>query len=518
MSLLRRRARPETTAGAVDERVWGRHYTGPRPWVIGGFVALLAAALGYLAFSKELPFTDDGYTLEATFSNAATVSANSPVRIAGVKVGEVTGISGEGEAAVVTFTVDEEGRPIHDDAEVEIRPRLFLEGNFFLDLQPGSASAAELPDGGEIPITRTATAVQLDEVLTSLQSDSRRNLQQLLEGYGTALTYEPTAEDDADQDPAVRGETAGESLNDAFRHGGDAGRDTAIVNDALLGQNPRDLSGLIDAQRRVFTELDGRERQLQDLITNFNVTTGALAAESGNLSATIAELAPTLERSEPALAAVSASLPPLRALARELEPSMRELPGTIEAGTPWLEQTNLLLRDRELGGLARLLAQSTPGLAETTHVSRDLFPELNLLSRCTSQVLVPTGEIPIDDDGIAGGQPFDFTTGEPNYREFLYSTVGISGESQGFDGNGSYVRFQAGGGPQLSVADYPNGTLPNNLEVYGNNIDDVLGSRPAIPPTGTPPVRTDVPCHANPVPAVNGQQAAVGPPSPQSVP
>ena len=47
--------------------------------------------------------------------------------------------------------VDEEGLPLHEDATITIRPRLFLEGNFFLDLRPGSPSAPDLPDGGDDP-------------------------------------------------------------------------------------------------------------------------------------------------------------------------------------------------------------------------------------------------------------------------------------------------------------------------------------------------------------------------------
>ena len=68
--------------------------------------------------------------------------ATSPVRIAGVNVGEVTDVRrADDDLAEVTFTVDDEGQPIHEDAQLEIRPRLFLEGNFFLDLRPGSPSA-----------------------------------------------------------------------------------------------------------------------------------------------------------------------------------------------------------------------------------------------------------------------------------------------------------------------------------------------------------------------------------------
>ncbi len=211
MALFSRRRRgraeaPIRTAGSdVDERIWGRKYSGPPPWVLG-LLVFVAASIGiYLSFAKQLPWSSPGYEVTATFDNVASLRKSAPVRIAGVNVGKVTAIGSEGETAKVTFSVDEAGRPLHADAVAEIRPRLFLEGNYFIDLQPGSPSAAELDDGDSIPVTQTATAVQLDEVLTALQTPQRRGLQKLLKGFGTALTYEPTAADDADQDPDVRG-------------------------------------------------------------------------------------------------------------------------------------------------------------------------------------------------------------------------------------------------------------------------------------------------------------------------
>ena len=82
--------------------------------------------------------------------------------------------------------------PIHKDATLKIRPRIFLEGNFFVDLQPGTPSAPTLDDGDTLPMTQTASPVQLDEVLTSLQSDTRKALQTVLDEYGSALTSKPT--------------------------------------------------------------------------------------------------------------------------------------------------------------------------------------------------------------------------------------------------------------------------------------------------------------------------------------
>lgn len=484
-----------------DERVWGRKYHGPAPWIFGLALCLLLALGIYLAFAKKLPFAGDGYTLTATFENATTLQPSSPVRIAGVNVGEVTSVEPAGDAAKVTFTVDDAGRPIHTDAEIDLRPRLFLEGNWFLDLFPGSPSAPELDAGDDIPITQTQTAVQLDEVLTALQAPERRGLQRLLEGYGTALTYQPTAEDDVDQDPSVRGETAGESLNDAFRYGGDAGRGTAIVNTALLGENPGDLAGFIRGFGRTFGKLADREAELSDLITNFNTFAGALAAESANLSRTLEELAPTLEEAEPSLLALNDALPAVRALAIESQPAIEELPATIAAADPWLHQARRLVGDRELGGLARLLRDAAPGLAETTNASKNFFKQQTLLAKCTSRVLVPTGDLVVNDG---------FPTGQPNFNEFLYTIVNLNGIVQGFDGNGPYARFQSGGGPTLVEGAVP-GQTPGNALNFSNLIEVPDGIQPAIPSSGRPPFRMDVPCKQNAVPAVNGPAAAAAP-------
>ena len=484
-----------------------RHTDAPRvsSWIWGLILVVVLTLGSYVAYTKEFPWSGSGYTLHANFDNAATLRATSPVRIAGVNVGEVTDVQSSGDGVEVSFTVDEEGQPIHEDAKLEIRPRLFLEGNFFLDLRPGSPSAPELPDGGAISAAQTTTAVQLDEVLTALQTDSREDLQQLLDGYGTALTYEPTAEDDKGQDPIVHGESAAESLNDTFKYGGPAGRDTAIVQEALLGTERHDLSKLIKGQRDTFKKLEGHESQLQGLISNFNVTMGALAAEQDNVSATVAELAPTLEQGEPTLAHLSDSLPPLRDLARVLEPSVRELPGTIRAAGPWIDQTNLLLRDEELGGLARLLGESAAPLAKTSRTSLELFPELTKLGRCTSEVLEPTGNIVVNDG---------FSTGQSNFHELFYGLSSLAGEMSGFDGNGPFLRLQTGGGPSSQLVQTPNpaGTgVPGNTKLYGRPIETPDGVQPALPASGQPPFKMNVDCHTNAVPAVNGPLGQAAP-------
>ena len=514
MSILRRQRGPvkrDPSRPGPDERIFGRHYRGPSPWMIGLVVAVLFVLGFYLGFAKRIPFTSRGYELHATFESTTTLKPDSPVRIAGVNVGEVISVEGKGSMAEVTFTVSDEGLPINEDATITIRPRLFLEGNLFLDVQPGSPSAPDLSSGSTIPVTHTATAVQLGEVLTSLQKDSRESLKRALAGYGRALNQEPTAAEDATQDPSVRGLTGAEGINQTFRYGGKAGRTSAIVNQALLGEHPHDLSNLVRGQRDLFAKLASTDGSLSDLITNFNTTAGALASESANLSASVRELAPTVEQARPSLLHLSNALPPFRALARASLPGIRQLPATVKAGSPWLVQTRKLLRPDELAGDAKLLASSAPPLAQVTHSSVALFPQVGLLGRCVSHNLVPAGNAIVDDAGGA----YPFSTGQPNYREFLYGAVNLAGESQGFDGNGPFVRFQTGGGPQLVSMPQSGATLPGTKSMWANNIDNVLGTRPRLPAGGKPPFRMDVPCYTQDVPELNGPAGAVGPPTPK---
>ena len=488
-----------------NEAIYHRPPTGPSFLATGIVAAILILILSYLAFAKEIPLVGSEYAVTATFDNAATLRETSPVRIAGVNVGEVTGIELEGEVAKVTFTVSDEGQPLKTDSRVTIRPRLFLEGNFFLDLNPGSPSAPAIEDGGSIPVTATATAVQLDQVLTTLQQPDRRNLSALLDGYGSALADEPTAAQDLGQDPDVQGESAAEALNESFDYGARAGKNSALVSEALLGAEPGDLNRLIDSTGVVFAKLASRESELASLITNLSITTGALAQESSALERTLAELAPTLERAEPSLARFNEVLPPLRAFARELTPGVEELPATIRDGNPWLTQARLLVQPDELGGIAEDLKAAQPFLSAATDDLTGLLPALRGVSRCTSNVLIPTGDAVIDDQ---------FSTGAANYKEFLYAAASQSGAGGNFDGNGQFLRVQAGGGPTLAATPVP-GASTGNTPLWGYTIEPPAGTQP-VRPADDPPIRTDASCASQELPDLNGPAASVGPPDPEA--
>jgi len=469
--------------------------TPRNPVVIGLITLVVVLIVTFLGFTKNLPFTTP-FEIKATFQSATSIRPGSPVRIAGVNVGKVKRVEPvEGsDTSIVVMQIKKEGLPIHADATAKIRPRIFLEGNFFVDLKPGSPGTDELGDGDVIKVTHTSSPVQLDEVLTSLQSDTRQDLKDVLDGLATALQSKPSKADDKDAAPSARGETAAQSFNDAYRDIPASERSTAQVFEAFLGQEPgRDLSRLIDGAAKTSAALTRNENQLKDLITNFNTTMAALASESGNLQTSIRELAPTLETANGTLASLNAAFPPTRAFAREILPGVRETPATIDASFPWLDQARRLVGEKELGGLAKELSPATRDLARLTNGAIQLLPQTTLASRCARQVILPAGDLKIDDE---------FATNAENYKEFLWGMVGLSGESQNFDGNGYYVRFQPGGGDQtVSLGTGGTGT------VFGSNVAVPLGNRPFYPGKG-PPYRPDVPCYTQKLPNVNGPAAA----------
>ena len=474
----------------------------PRNATLGLIALAVVLVLVFLGFTKDIPFTSP-YQVNAVFESANSVRPGSPVRIAGVEVGKVQEVKpSEGsDAAVLVMQIDDDGRPIHTDATAKIRPRIFLEGNFFVDLQTGSPDAPELEDGGTLKVTQTATPVQLDEVLTALQSDTREDLKDLLEAFAVALTSEPTAAEDRASAPMARGETAAESFNDAYDDIPDAERSTAQVFEALLGTEPgHDISRLIDGTARTTAALARNENALQGLITNLNVTMAAFASEAGNLRTSIAELPGTLESANRAFASLNAAFPPTRAFAREILPGVRETPATIEAAFPWMEQARPLMGPRELGGLARQLSPATADLARLTDRAITLLPQTTLVSRCARDVILPTGDVVIQDE---------FTTGVENYKEFFYTLVGLSGEGQNFDGNGMYVRFQPGGGSQqVSLGSQSS----NSGQLFGNNVAVPLGNRPFYPGSRSP-YRPEAHCYRQQLPELNGPAAAKSPPT-----
>lgn len=480
-----------------------------------GLLALVLALIAtYFGFAKDIPFTE-GYRLNAVFESSNNLRPGSPVRIAGVNVGKVASIERyeDSDLTQVTMEIGEEGLPIREDATLKIRPRIFLEGNFFVDLRPGTPGAREVPDGGTIGVAQTATPVQLDELFTALQADSRADLQVLLQAYGASLMTRPTPAQETTLDPLVRGKTGAQGLNLSYRWSADALEGASIVNSGLLGTRPHDLSRMIAAIADLTTQLRTRERALQDLIVNFNTTAGAFASQSVSLQAAIRELGPTLTTANAALESLDASFPATRAFAREFTPAVLETPATVEASFPWIRQARALLAPSELGGLLDNLQPATEDLARLEGESLTFLPQLDLADRCFADTIIPAGNLGIED-GAHTTRRADGSIVE-NYKEFWYTMVGLAAEGSSFDGNGSYIRAGVGGGAQ--TVEMGRSKLIGN-QVIGNTNLRPLGTSPLYP-SWKLPYRLDAPCHTQKLPDVNGPQAGPGPAPPsQQVP
>jgi phospholipid/cholesterol/gamma-HCH transport system substrate-binding protein len=389
-----------------------------------GILALaLLAVFAYFGFTKANPFANP-YELEAVFRTANNLKPNSPVRIAGVDVGKVKSVEAVDSAtggARVMMELQDKGLPIHEDARLKIRPRIFLEGNFFVDLQPGSPSAPELDDGGTIPMQQTAAPVQFGDLLTALQSDTREDLKTFLKEYGAKGLWDGGAK----------------GFNDSIQYWEDAYRNSSLANDATLGQQPtQDLQRMLDGQARTLAALVDDERALKDLITNFNVTAGAFAREDVALEASIPELRDTLRTAQPALASLNSSLPSLRAFARDALPGVRSSDETLAASLPFITQARRLMSPAELRGLAAELRRRIPSLVALNRQTIPVLGESRQLSACANNVLVPFVQSKYPN---VQGADAEHGNSEQQVRYQLQrGLVGLSGESRLSDGNNQW--------------------------------------------------------------------------------
>jgi virulence factor Mce-like protein len=478
-----------------------RHRGGISNLAAGIIAAVVIAVAVYLAFGGPTPFGGSPFVLKAVFTSQTQLHIPSPVRVAGVDVGEVTSVQrlpGASNAAVITMHINENGLPIHADATAAIQSRIFLEGNFYVDLHPGSPNAPQLDSGATLPAANTAGPVQLDRVLAALTSNARANLQTLVQGFGAALNAPPTTAEDATQDPSVKRLTAAQALNQSLNYSAGAFKASAIVNQALLGIQPHDLSESVAGNEEVFRALAAHQDQLRGFVTTFDATMRALAARQRDLSATIAALPPLLRTANHALTSLDASFRPTRQFAKAILPGIEQLDPTIGAALPWLAQATALVTPSELGGLVADLTPAVQQTASTIKATTALVSHSDALARCVIHNLVPTGNEVIQDGPAS--------TGVPVYQELLQSAVGIAGAGQNFDGNGRYLRSTpAGGSTQVQT-----GNLGSQGPLFGNAVLAPLGTRPAWPGKA-PPVNSSTPCYANTAPDLNRVTTGVGP-------
>ncbi len=355
-------------------------------------------------------------------------------------------------------------------------------------------------DGGTIPVSRTSDPVQLDQLLGAFPSSIRAQLQQTLQGLGVALDTKPTAADMRRLDPAVRGLTGAQAINKAFDTSVPSLRDSAIDSEALTGPSGKQLAQTVSGFARASQGLAAASSQLTALVSDFDTTMRAIAAQQQPLRRTIALLGPTARHADTAFSALDAAFPATAQFSDQLANGLAQLPSTINSAYPWLAQALPLFSRSELRGLLADLAPASGALAMLTHEELRFLPRIDEFNRCITRVFLPTGNIVVNDGPLSSGVP--------NYREFWYAMTGQAAEGQGADGNGNFLRIGGGGGPF---------TVETGKTNYVGQIDtgfaqmsaQPLRTRPAYP-NSVPPLQRLVPCFKQPIPNVNGP-ASTGP-------
>jgi phospholipid/cholesterol/gamma-HCH transport system substrate-binding protein len=140
--------------------------------LVGAFVMLGIAALGYLSISiggLEL-VAPDRYVLKAPFASVGDLKQGAPIRLAGVKVGQVDSVRLKDYLAEAQLSIDR-SVVLPKDTVASIRTEGLL-GNTYVALTPGG-SLENLRDGALI--SQTEPAIDLSDLLARYAFGAREN-------------------------------------------------------------------------------------------------------------------------------------------------------------------------------------------------------------------------------------------------------------------------------------------------------------------------------------------------------
>jgi phospholipid/cholesterol/gamma-HCH transport system substrate-binding protein len=123
--------------------------------------SVLVVTIGNLSFADKTDYA-------AIFTDATAVVEGDDIRIAGVRVGSVTGIEIEDrDLARVSFEVDS-SVALTQSTEAQVRYRNLI-GQRYIALDPGEGSASPLEDGDTIPLSQTSPALDLTVLFQGFQ-------------------------------------------------------------------------------------------------------------------------------------------------------------------------------------------------------------------------------------------------------------------------------------------------------------------------------------------------------------
>ena len=361
---------------------------------------------------EEKPFE-----LKAEFATAQAVvpGQGQTIRVAGVRVGDVSDVEVEDGRGVVTFAIERRYLPIYRDATVLMRPTTALKDMFF-ELDPGTKNGGAYDEGDTIPMANTAPDVNLDEILAALDSDTQAYLRLLLVGAGKGL-------DDRDRD-----------LGRLLGGIGPINRDLARLN-RLVAERRQNLARLIHNLNRLTTRVGQSDDDLAQLVASANGAVGTIADQDPNVQRAIGLLPGTLTQARQTLDQTAGFARVLGPAFDELRPFARNLDEANAGVRELATDTTPVLRD-EIRPFVRTARKPVDDLKRASDEYSAAAPRLTTVANKLNQLGNMAAHNP------RGAEP----VGTPGRDEgYLYwaAWLGHNGDSvfSSEDANGLYRRI-----------------------------------------------------------------------------
>jgi phospholipid/cholesterol/gamma-HCH transport system substrate-binding protein len=226
------------------------------------------------------------------------------------------------------------------------------------------------PPDEAIPVSRTLSNVNLDEILASLDKDTRTYLQLLVAGGGQALGGN------------------GRELSATLKRFEPTGVLLRQVTEKLAERRDN-VARAVRSFRLLSESLAGKDRDLAQLVDSSNAVFAAFANEEDRLRETVRELPPALRATTDAMVRVDALARQLGPALGNLRPAARNLGPALRDSRPFLRETTPIVRSqlrpfaretlpvvRSLRPAARDLAEVTPDLTRSFRVVNSLLNTL----------------------------------------------------------------------------------------------------------------------------------------------
>jgi phospholipid/cholesterol/gamma-HCH transport system substrate-binding protein len=309
----------------------------------------------------------DFFELKGEFSTAQSVTPGQgqTVDIAGVPVGEIKRVELEQGRAVVTMQIkDKYSHMIKRDATMLLRPKTGLK-DMIVELDPGTPGTPAVDEGYTVPVSNTRPDVNLDEILSNLDRDTRDYLRLFVAGAGEGLKN--------------NGPNTAATLKRFAPLNRDIGKLTGE-----LSKRRKNLANLIHNLQLLMTEVGSKDKELSELVVSQNAVFQAFANQDRNLRRTLQLLPGALDTTQAALKTSDKLSSKLEPTLRELRPGARALGPSQVATQDFAKATTPVIREqlRPFVGQARPTVDALrPALRDLAKVTPDLATSFGVINK-----------------------------------------------------------------------------------------------------------------------------------------